>query len=126
MVGDLALFGGGNGESNYSARVDVYNSTSGTWSNKSLSEACNFLAATTVGDLALFGCGASWSTASLSQTQGTLSATLLQKLAIFGCGGSQGRGYTRVDIYNSTSGTWSTATLSLRLIKILLLLQWEI
>jgi len=56
-VGDLALFGGGSNSTSFSARVDIYNSTSGTWSTATLSEARNYLAATTVGDLALFGGG---------------------------------------------------------------------
>jgi len=120
----------GNG-TDYFATVDIYNSMSRTWSTASLSEAWGYLAATTVGDLALFGGGSDtgdiakislvdiynatsgiWSTASLSQAQGALSATSLQELAIFGGGGSMGISYPSVDIYNSTSGTWSTATLS--------------
>jgi len=64
--------------------VDIYHSTTGTWSTATLSAARSDLAATSVRDLALFGGGLD----------------------------SRGASSSRVDIYHSTTGTWSTATLS--------------
>jgi len=132
--GALALLGGGlnstTGAGEYSARVDICNSTSGTWSMATLSEAWGSLAVTTVGDIALFGGGrnntfnsarvdvynsssVTWSTKTLSEAQESLAATTVGDLALFGGGLNSAGGYSaRVDIYNSTSGTWSTAMLS--------------
>ena len=64
--------------------VDLYNSASGAWSTAQLSVARGILAATSVGNVAIFagGLGNSLSNA--------------------------------VDLYNSASGTWSTAQLSER------------
>ncbi len=43
--------------SQYSKAVDLYNSASGTWSTALLSEARNLLAATSVGNVAIFAGG---------------------------------------------------------------------
>ena len=94
-----------------------------------LSQARGYLAATTVGNMALFAGGYSasgyssvvdiynsvtgqWSTASLSQARDRLSAATVGSLALF-AGGYSASGYSSVvDIYNSVTGQWSTASLS--------------
>jgi len=94
-----------------------------------LSEARRDLAATSVGNLALFAGGSgwsgysdvvdvfnadtgSWSTATLSQARSCLAATTVGNLALF-AGGQRGDSYGDVvDIYNADTGDWSTTTLS--------------
>ncbi len=73
----MAIFGGGLNVSDFSDQVDIYNAISNTWSNTTLSQARAYLAATSVGDLALFGGGYNESSPAADQ----------------------------VDIYNSTSNT---------------------
>lgn len=66
---------------------------------------------------------AKWSTASLSQPRTTF-ATSVGDIALFG-GGAITSGFPtpRVDIYNSSSNSWSIATLSLVMIWQPLLLE---
>ena len=140
-VGTKALFAGGhNGTTNeINARVDIYDSATNSWSTASLSQARFGLAATTVGTKAIFAGGHqgfnqlasaqvdiydsstnSWSTAVLSQARAFLAATTVGTKAIF-AGGSTAGYYgtygvtnttTRVDIYDSATNSWSTASLS--------------
>ncbi len=90
-VGDLVFFAGGSSDFNLipSAQVDIYNSSSETWTTATLSQPRDSLAATSVGDLVLFGGGLTYDPVTLIYSNSD-----------------------RVDIYNSTSKTWSTATLS--------------
>jgi len=126
----LAIFAGGSSSVN---TVDIFDATSGTWSTAALSVARCYLAATSLPNqgLAIFAGGSSsvntvdifnatsgtWSTAALSVARSGLAATSLANdgLAIF-AGGTQdtsgGSGLNTVDIFNATSGTWSTAALS--------------
>ena len=71
----------------YSAVVDIYDGSSGLWSNATLSVARSSLAATSVGTQALFAGGLV-----AGQAYGQASAV--------------------VDIYDGSSGLWSTAALS--------------
>lgn len=62
VIGDAVLFGGGVysdsvGTSHLCSVVDVYNISSGTWSTTTLSEARYSLAATSLGNMALFAGG---------------------------------------------------------------------
>jgi len=99
-------------------------------STANLSQGRYWLAATTVGNKALFagGSGASnvvdiydadtntWSTATLSQARSQLSATTVGNKAMFAGGYyySGGHRYSDVvDIYDIDADTWTTATLSL-------------
>jgi len=96
-VGNVALFGGGAGnftDNAYYNTVDIYDATSGTWSTASLSVARWGLAATSVGNVALFGGG--------YNDDGGYSSEYCN---IDG-------NCNVVDIYDATTGTWSTATLS--------------
>jgi len=107
-------------------------SAANTWSTTSLSNQRSYLAATSVGAVALFaggenstGCfstvdiynftSSSWTHANLWQPRSLLAATSIlgsANIALFG-GGNNGTGPSAVvDIYSSTSGTWSTASLS--------------
>jgi len=133
----LALFGGGYGNCfyGYCNTVDIYNATSGTWTNASLSVGRENLAAASVGDVALFGGGYNntgsidtvdiynvttgvWSTATLSIARYYLAATSVGDVALFGGGASNCQdmycqnSFATVDIYNTTTRLWSTATLS--------------
>jgi hypothetical protein len=54
----------------------------------------------------------SWSTATLSQPRSRLAATSVGNLVLFG-GGYNGSSHSNVvDVFNVTSNTWTTATLS--------------
>jgi hypothetical protein len=114
------------------AVVDIYNASSNTWTNSSLSYAGWSGAATTVADLALFAGGTNnasglldtavvdiynassnnWTTASLSKARAGLAATSVGSLALF-AGGWNGAQSPVVDIYNVSSNNWTTASLSL-------------
>jgi hypothetical protein len=151
-----------------SNRVDLYNRATGTWSTAQLGTATYHLAATSVGNVALFASGAvdvydsatgAWSTALLSVARSRLAATSVGNMALFAGGeivwqgtssrcvsfvecsclrlcrllffacssiaavffprdltlsfaASAGAISNRVDLYNSATGTWSTAQLS--------------
>jgi hypothetical protein len=103
-----------------------------TQTTATLSEARDWLAATSSGDLVLFGGGVnatpytpsdrvdicnvtsrSWTTATLSIPRIELAAASSSNLVFFG-GGSyiETPVYDRVDIYNVSNGSWSTASLS--------------
>jgi hypothetical protein len=139
-VGNLALFAGGvERDANSPAGVtettlvDIYNAATGTWSSAQLSQARFDIAATSVGDLALFGGGVrgfqgesdvvdiynadsnSWSTAHLSQPREAAAATTVGNLAIF-AGGlsdlSKQQLSDIVDVYDAATGQWFTMTLS--------------
>jgi len=117
------LEGGGSHPDHGSPRVDILNFSFGSLKTGSLSEARFALAATTVGELALFGGGlnnvpsfsarvdiynstsGTWSTATLSEARAFLAATAVGDLALFGGGGQKnsGNSSTRVDFFNSTS-----------------------
>jgi len=133
-AGGKAIFAGGitespDGRAVLSAVVDIYDDEAGFWTTATLSEARVTLAATAVGDKALFAGGASsgydntvdiydtesgaWSTASLSQRRESLAATTVGNKAIFAGGYTTGNTRsTAVDIYDGDSDSWSTATLS--------------
>jgi hypothetical protein len=130
----LHLGSKGLGYHTYANAVDLYNVTSGTWSTAQLSAARSLLAATSVGNVAIFAGGlfaadsnnvvsnvvdlynvvsGTWSTAQLSVARSYLAATSVGNVAIFA--GGFGYSWTdAVDLYNSASGTWSTAQLSER------------
>jgi hypothetical protein len=121
----------------HSDAVDLYNSATGSWSTARLSVARSDLAATSVGNLAIFAGGQNrdaefrqqlldvvdvfnsatgvWATARLSMPRIYLSATSAGNTAIFAAGlavyGTANMGI-EADLYNSANGTWSTARLS--------------
>ncbi len=150
--------------------VDLFDSSTGRWSTAQLSVARPYLAATSVGNIAIFAGGfpagdspsdavdlfdittGLWSTAQLSVARGFLASTSLGKVAIFAGGESSGayaryieavqltclclrlsslyflrvffaavshdflslgRGFSNVvDLFDSATGAWSTAQLS--------------
>jgi len=101
-----------------------------TWNTTSLSETRFNLAATAVGNLALFGGGfnsatlysvvdiydvtsLSWTSATLSQPRQSLAAATIGNLALFAGGQTVSFEMSAcVDIYNLTSNSWSAANLS--------------
>ncbi|MCP3917509.1 MAG: hypothetical protein GY711_18345 [bacterium] len=102
------------------------------WSTEQLSEPRSALAATSVGQYALFGGGAnggapnasatvdiydaaaeSWATSSLSIARHSLVATSAGSKALFAGGGPQTALVDRVDIWDATTGLWTVGTLSL-------------
>jgi hypothetical protein len=130
------------GRAAVSATVDIYDVATGRWSTAALSQARNGMAVTTVGTKAIFAGGAfedvsgngmlsnvvdiydasngHWSTATLSQARGDATAAVVGDLAIF-AGGASGStpgipSYSIlsdvVDIYDASTGGWSTAALS--------------
>ncbi len=95
-VGTKAIFAGGvfddaNGYAKASDIVDIYDAATGLWSTAMLSQARSFATAVSVGDLAIFAGGDSGSTPTIP------SYTIFSDL---------------VDIYDASTGGWSTATLS--------------
>jgi hypothetical protein len=107
----------------------MFNAGTGLWSTAVLSQSRSSLAATSVGNYALFAGGNNqgvpsnrvdifncltglWSTASLSEARQSLGATTVGQYAVFA--GGNGGTYadsTTVDIFDSLTGAWSTATL---------------
>jgi predicted Ser/Thr protein kinase len=112
-------------------QVDIYNVSNGSWSTATLSQARCFLAATSVGNVVLFGGGSNgnvffnvvdiydvssdmWTTATLSQAREGLAATsVANRYALF-AGGYNGTGPSNVvDLFDSLCGMWNSTTLSL-------------
>ena len=90
----------------YTDAVDLYNSVSGTWSTARLSVARSSAVAASVGNVSIFAGG----------VNGSGSNAVACVCAAAGCRfmtvtAGNGRLNT-VDLYNSASGTWSTAQLS--------------
>jgi hypothetical protein len=139
---NLVFFGGGADafnvsfqnlkfEGNVTNQVDIYNTLNGSWSTATLSQPRCCLAATSVGNLVLFGGGSNstsyfnvvdvfdvtnntWTTATLSEARIHLAATSVDnRYALFGGGylGSD-RLSNVVDIFDSLIGMWNTTTLS--------------
>jgi hypothetical protein len=114
--------------------VDLYNGASGTWSTAQLIVARSSLAATTVGNLAIFAGGWDGNCSLTLFVEGLLvwvdacgrwcdvcviDARDLLFVVFCGAGGFRlmrvtagYAGFKAVDLYNSASGTWSTAQLS--------------
>ena len=131
-VGNRAIFAGGYIDSTegYSDVVDIYDAEApdgSRWSTHTLSEARCYIAATTVGNKAVFGGGSNdsavvdiydddtglWSADSLSQGRSYLAATTAGNLALFAGGLIGADTYSDVvDIYDEDTGLWSTDTLS--------------
>jgi hypothetical protein len=86
-LGNLAFFGGGNCSGNQLSNVvDIFNSTSQTWSNTTLSQARYQLAAST---------------------------SVNNRYALFGGGHNQNAYFNIIDVYNVSNGQWFTLTLPL-------------
>jgi hypothetical protein len=132
---NLVFFAGGRKEKEWppktvADRVDIYNTLNGSWSAATLSQPRCCLAATSVGNLVLFGGGCksngstkvvdvfnvtnnTWTTATLSQARYYLAATSVDnRYALFGGGYNESSSSNVVDIFDSLSGMWSRATLS--------------
>ncbi len=123
-------------------RIDIYDFSTNTWSTDTLSEARGFLAGVALGNKVLFAGGTNsdnepssrvdifdvsngtWSTAELSEPRALFpdptAAAINNYQAVFGCGGhfdlDTDVGWTSnsevLDIYNSSTNTWSTAHLT--------------
>ncbi len=92
-VGDKILFAGGGDNDNGATtkRVDIYNASNNTWSTAELSQGREYFAAATLGDKVLFAGGRTW------QTSGGYSTWAASNV---------------VDIYDNSTGEWTTAALS--------------
>ena len=90
--------------------VDVYNSATGTWSTARLSLGRDRIAATSVGNVVVFAGGYVQGT-SLYLWQGMILAAFAHCFLIQSAADSFSS-VTAVDIFNSATGTWSTAQLS--------------
>lgn len=84
VVGDLAMFAGGSYGPNVTKRIDIYHFSTGEWTIDSLSVARGNLASTVVGDKAFFAGG-------MTNNHSTSDI---------------------VDIFDASTGMWSTANLS--------------
>jgi hypothetical protein len=148
-VGNFVMFGGGVNSSycfinlcldSPSSVVDIYNVKNNTWATATLSQARAGFAATSVGNLVLFGGGVNgsiicfdslcfgstskvvdiynvtsdtWATATLSQARYFHAATsVASRYALFAGGWNGTYGSNVVDIFDSLSGIWNTTTLS--------------
>jgi len=137
-AGNKAIFAGGGPAGGNSSTVDIYDASTGTWSTANLSQARNSLAGASLGGRAYFGGGAiavvgtpltvvdiydasanTWSTANLSQGRWDVVAAAAGDKVVF-AGGLTAHYYgpgavsNVVDIYSSSTGTWTTAALSQR------------
>lgn len=138
-VGDLAMFAGGFNYDNTSLCsccydiVDIYNITSMSWTVAHLSYPRHSMAATTVGDYAIFagglGCTSmdqtydvdiydlktgAWATTRLIVSEyGVFEGASTNTLAIFGGGSQNGAAIAQINEYNITSGAWSVVTTSM-------------
>jgi hypothetical protein len=111
--------------------VDVFDTSTGTWSVAHLSQPRETLSATAVGNKVLFAGGWTggaasnvvdicdvqtgvWTTAALSQARQYMGVATVGDKAIFAGGvtGASGGDSDVVDIYDGSTGTWSTAHLS--------------
>lgn len=130
-VGDYALFGGGRSHTSqespgrmgtFYTTVDAYNASLTRTTPTVLSQGRSDLAATTVGDFAIFGGGLNGQTSyatvdaydasltrttptALSQARDFLAATTVGDFALFAGGGLQGganSAYTTVDVYTAS------------------------
>ena len=114
--------------------VDIYDVSTGAWSTATLSQRRQMPACASVGNKVIFAGGYTysgnrsgsdvvdiydidsdeWSTATLSQARWNFQAAVLGNLVFFG-GGAVDRGYRPtlctdvVDVYNASTGEWSTA-----------------
>ena len=141
-VANKAIFAGGSDAVSPRDEVDIYDAGTGlpptdsnAWSTATLSQARWALAATTVGDKAIFAGGGdasncydtvdiydassdTWTTHTLSQARMGLAATTVGNKAIFAGGHWGSNYYDTVDIYDASMGeptdpnAWSTANLS--------------
>lgn len=96
-AGDKIFFAGGLWfwfGPNYSYLIDIYNTTTGTWSTHNMASRRALIGAGTDGNVAIFAGGTT------SGLAGNISAA------------TTGTVTDEVDIYNSSTDTWSTATLS--------------
>jgi hypothetical protein len=137
--GNLVFFGGGaNGtlytnSTTFYDQVDIYNTSDGSWSTATLSQARADPAATSVGSLVFFVGGFcsydlyntsnivdiynvtsnTWTTATMSQARYGLAATAVaNRYVLFAGGLNNSVHFNTVDIYDVLSGTWKTTTLS--------------
>ena len=140
-VGDKALFAGGAGPTADSSRVDIYDSTSGSWTTSELSRAVYAPTAAACGSLAFFAGGANlepgdytlsdvvdiwnsttgmWSTQRLSVPRFGMGAASVGTKVLFAGGqnsisldpGQVPTVTDVVDIFDTSTNTWSTHTLS--------------
>jgi predicted Ser/Thr protein kinase len=131
-----ALFAGGwNVAGSFSNVVDIFDSVSGMWNTTTLSQARENLAATSLRGLAFFGGGddnnqpfgnvdifdfsatLTWRGEQLSQPRSQLAASSTGNIVAFAggsyySGGASSAYYATVDMFNVTSGTWFTMSLS--------------
>jgi hypothetical protein len=139
-AGDKVLFAGGSEYSGSitipSTRVDIYNTTTNTWSTAELSRARSEMSAVVAGNKIFFAGGLdgspnsistvdiydvltnTWSTAQLSQGRAGLAAASVGNKVMFAGGYYYMNAYgdliftNTVDIYDMVLNVWSTATLS--------------
>ncbi len=98
-VGNLAIFAGGayGSYASGSSAVDIYNAATGRWSTSTLPQGLAGMAATSVGQEAIFAGGAAYSSTTLQFGNGTVQRQVAAS--------------NLMQIYDATTGTWSTTAL---------------
>jgi kelch-like protein 20 len=146
VVGDIAIFAGGDRQPEYTNRVDIYNFITNEWTIDSLSLPRGYLAGAAVGNKALFAGGMldfydpnaasnnmdvydyttdTWSIEVFPNARAFLNdgSTIGDKVYFAGGGNFYGAGSTwvsstnLVDIYNNATGDWSFLNLTHDLIN---------
>jgi hypothetical protein len=131
-VGNVILFVGGYIGSGYSNAVDIYNVTSNTWTNTTLSQArYNYLQTIQFDNRVLFfdrrqswtidylivvdvfdSLNGMWNSKNITLPRAAVAWTKLRDIVAFGGGWDGFTSSSVVDIYNATSNTWFTTNLS--------------
>jgi hypothetical protein len=95
-IGNKIFFAGGQDADwiDVTSRVDIYDIETDTWSTAELSEPRAYLAATVLGDKVYFAGGANWSPLTAGSPRNYFVGSKV------------------IDIYDNSTGTWSTAQLS--------------
>ncbi|HAQ37051.1 MAG TPA: hypothetical protein DCQ58_00955 [Saprospirales bacterium] len=128
--GPNIYFAGGQSNSGWTPKVDIYNVVSGQWSTANLSLARSFPAAASLGNKVVFAGGMNpnatarvdifdtgtqtWSTTNLSKARFVMGTAVHGSKILFAGGADviKYEVYNHVDIYNTTTNVWTTDTLS--------------
>ena len=101
-VGSKIFFAGGNNDwVDVTSRIDIYDAATDTWSIAELSQARNYLAAATLGNKVFFAGGGIWGPISGGSPNPNWPPDANYHI-----------GSNVVDIYDNSTNTWTTATLS--------------
>jgi Kelch motif/Galactose oxidase, central domain len=135
VLGKKIYFAGGNlgiNRNMFSSRVDIYNTETNTWTTAELGYIGALLSGAAAGNKVVFASGVTahiydtstnaWTTAPLSERPGEgnccqevvggITATVIGNTIYFAGGLGDWEVHKAIDIYNATTNTWSTSSLS--------------